>query len=434
VTASYYRLNRTFSLPFPYGLYDFELDLEALSGSRITVRRFSAIMPDGLEISEPGNCILKPLDLTETLKKFPAEITVYIATPNWSELEANLAVDSEAEKKLYLPKETRVRDENNGGNEISLITRKINARLLTDLDDSKDMQLLPVLKLQAVSYDTAEAKLSIDANYIPPFVLLTSDCPLMDEALGLLFDLRRTRDKLFHTLSTIKFQAENFSGIDAYNVFQLKVLNLYESRLSTLLVSGAISPFDLYVELTSLRAELSALHPANELREIKRYQHDDYALAFREIIGDIRALISAEGGANYIKRDFISIEDGNFLYAELRTEDIVRASEVYLAIHADMEDWDIIKALELGDNFKLMSPRGKQVRARGVKLTEMRYPPRFLPVLPRTLWFKLQLEESAKVWQEMCEDKGIVIDWAHNLFPGLETALFITVVEQRKNR
>jgi hypothetical protein len=29
----------------------------------------------------------------------------------------------------------------------------------------------------------------------------------------------------------------------------------------------------------------------------------------------------------------------------------------------------------------------------------------------------------------MCEEKGMMIDYAQELFPGLETSLFITVVE-----
>jgi hypothetical protein len=64
-----------------------------------------------------------------------------------------------------------------------------------------------------------------------------------------------------------------------------------------------------------------------------------------------------------------------------------------------------------------------------MKLVGMRYPPRFLPILERTIWFRLDLAESAKVWRDMCEEKGMIIDYAQNLFPGLETSLFITVVE-----
>ena len=89
----------------------------------------------------------------------------------------------------------------------------------------------------------------------------------------------------------------------------------------------------------------------------------------------------------------------------------------------------MVRSLEYGDTFKLINPKAKTMRIRGMKLTGMRYPPRFLPVLDTTLWFKLDLEESARVWRDMCEERGMVIDWAHDLFPGLEVSLFITVTE-----
>jgi predicted component of type VI protein secretion system len=108
VGAQYNRLNRHFSLPYADGLIDFELDAEALNGARVVVKHFSAIMNDGLELSEPGNCILKPLDLAEALKSYPAELVISIAVPYWSELEANLTDDSRPEaKKIYLTREIR---------------------------------------------------------------------------------------------------------------------------------------------------------------------------------------------------------------------------------------------------------------------------------------------------------------------------------------
>ena len=58
----------------------------------------------------------------------------------------------------------------------------------------------------------------------------------------------------------------------------------------------------------------------------------------------------------------------------------------------------------------------------------MRYPPRFLPSLSNTLWFRLQLDETPRTWREICEEKGIVIDYAGNMFPNLEASLFLTVI------
>jgi type VI secretion system ImpJ/VasE family protein len=429
-TADYNRLNRSFFLPYPYGIIDFELDREALSGLRVAVRRFAAVMPDGLELSTPGNCILRPLDLSAPLKEHPTELTIYIAVPLWSALEGNLGEGTgSSEKKIYLTQQKRVRDENSGDNEIAVITRRINARLLTNLDDAGDMQMLPLLKLNVLIQGESEVAVTVNEKYIPPFMMLTADNPLLNMASNLLIDVRRCRDKLMNTLSTATITLETFEGPAAYTMLQLRVLNLYESRLSSLLVSGHTSPFGLYLELKSFLAELMALKPKHGIREVKPYVHDDAVPQFTDMINDIRSFIIEEGGAEYLRLESSLIEGGLYLYTPLNTEDILKVHEIYLAIRTKANKELVIRELELGDTFKVISPQSKALRSRGIKLTEMRYVPRFLPVLDQTLWFRLEFQDSPRVWREICEEKGILIDYAHDLFPELETSLFITIVE-----
>jgi type VI secretion system ImpJ/VasE family protein len=434
IISDYARLNRSFFLPYAYGLLNFELDLEALEGGQVAVKRFSAVMGDGLELSMPGNCILKPLDLSEIFKKNPSALMVYVAVSHWSEFEANLADEEAAgEKKLYLAEKKRVRDENSGDNEITLITRRINARLVTDQDDTNDMQLLPILKLNVLSRDINQGMVKTDEKYIPPFMMLTVDDPLFNMATGLIVDIRRCRDKLQNTLAETSDRDEVFSRGDALDdarsLLLLRTLNYYHLRLSSLLEDGFITPFALYLELASFLSELMGINPQNGIREIRRYNHDDRLPVFTELFKDIRSFIRSEGGAGYIRLNFTPIDGGAYLFTGIKTEDIAEVNEMYLAVSVAKEKEGVIRALEQGDTFKLINPKAKSLRVRGMKLTGMRYPPRFLPALEETLWFRLDLAESAKVWRDMCEEKGMVIDYARDLFPGLETSLFITVVE-----
>jgi type VI secretion system ImpJ/VasE family protein len=434
IASEYLRLNRSLLLPYAYGLLDFELDLEALDRGQVAVKRFSAVMADGLELSMPGNCILKPLDLNETLKGNLTGFTVCLGVSRWSEFEANLAdEDASREKKLYLPRKKKVRDENSGDNEITLITRGINARLVTDQDDTKDMQLLPLLRLQVLSQDISQGMVKADDKYLPPFMLLTADDPLFNMAVGLMADIRRCQDKLQNTLAEVPGRDKDFSRADVLDDVRsflvLRTLNYYQIRLSTLLVDGFITPFALYLELASFLSELMGLNPQNGIRELRRYDPDDRLPVFAELFKDIRSFIRSEGGAGYIRLSFVPTEDGRYLFTGIRTEDIAGVNEMYLAVKTTAERGETIRALEQGDTFKLINPGAKSLRIRGMKLAGMQYPPRFLPILEDTLWFRLDQAESAKVWRDMCEEKGMIIDYARDLFPGLETSLFITVVE-----
>jgi type VI secretion system ImpJ/VasE family protein len=420
--------SRYFSSAYPHGLIDFELDSEALSGARVAVKRFSAIMEDGTSLSMPGNCLLKVLDLRKILEQNPHEITVYIAQPIWSEFEANLVEnDEDHEKRRYVAEKKRVRDENSGDNEITLVTRRMNVWLTTNFDDNKNLQLLPIVKLSVLSHDKTEVALKINEKYFPPFMILTADSPLHSIIHGLIVDIRRCRDKALDILTTGDFKNEDLSGYNAYTVLRLKTLNVYETRLSSLLATGNVSPFDIYLELCSLLSELMAYDPINSIRGIQRDNHDDSAPQFLEIIKDIRSFILQQGSADYIMHDFEPIEDGHYLYTALTPEEIFRTEDAYLAVKCPESKDVIVKAIEEGDTFKLINPQSKQLRIRGIKLNEELYPPRFLPVLANTIWFKLDITESARVWREITNEQGIVADYADGLFPSLELSLYLTV-------
>ena len=423
----YGRKNRMMYMPYPYGLIDFEVDTDALSSARVIVKRFSAVMPDGTEVSMPGNVALAPLDLSATLKEHPEDITVYLAVPLWSEFDANLSDGTSAvAKRLFSTAEHTLRDENSGDNEIMVVTRRVNARLITQFEDQTDMQALPILKLTALSDQGTEKELVVDEKYIPPFMVLTPDCALSKMASDLLYKTTRCRDKLLNDLTVAQFKPEAFSGINAYNMMKLRVLNLYENRLSSLLTLKNLTPFDLYMELRSFLAELRSMHPMNEIAEIEPYDHSDCVRQFNDIINDIYSMIMTEGGAGYVRLDFT--KDGDYLYTALTTDNIVKANEYYLAVQCSAEERRVISSLEKGDTFKLINPAAKMMRARGIKLTEMRYPPRFLPTLSDTLWFKLQVSETPSTWHDIQTEKGILIDYAPDLFPNLNVLLFVTIV------
>ena len=418
--------NRFLLSPYPWGLIDLEIEEEGLAAGRVVIKKFSAILSDGTSLSMPNNCIIAPLELRDALKSNPNEITVYIALPNWSEVEANFS-DEETQRHRYSPVKKRFRDENTGSNEIILITRRYNAYLTYEPQNIKDCQIMPLIKLNVLSHDKTERALKINEKFFPPFFALTSSSPLFGILNGLLADIRRCRDKALDILTGINFKNENLSGYNAYTVLRLKTLNVYEQRLSSLLSTRNVSPFDMYLELTSLLCELMAYDPINSIRSIKRYDHDDSAPAFFEIIKDIRSFILKEGSVDYICIDFKPIEEGRYLFCTMKPEEIFRTKSAFVALKTTGDKDAVIKAVEEGDTFKMINPQSKQLRIRGIKLTEEAYPPRFLPVLANTLWFKLDLAESSRIWREITDEGGIAIDFVANLFPDISISLYLTM-------
>lgn len=412
-------------IPYCYGFADLELDTEALDNGRVVIKRFSVIMPDGREVSVPGNASISPLVVPVPKNASADLITVYLTVPLWSEHEANISGDGSG-KRLYSVREVSVRDENTGDNEITLLRRFINARLAVSEDKLADCSALPVLKLACISRNAAEPKFVLN-DYMPPFLFVTGDCPLAPLITELTFQLRRRRDKIISDMAEKGFNPENLSGSNMYAVLQLRTINRYEARLDALVSSERASPFTFYMELRSLLGELAALQPLSKRENVSPYKHSDAMPVFREIIANIRSLIMPDGYAGYTRIDFIPDSDGLF-YEAFLGEAAGGDKEYYIAVLTSAPAADTARAVEAGDNFKLIDPLSKNERIRGVKLEEMRYPPRFLPVISNALWFRICAEESRVVWKNITGEKCMVIDFSAAMFPDFRASLFVTSV------
>lgn len=425
------RAERNIYLPYSSGIADFEIDTEALGARRVVVKRLSAIMNDGQEISMPGNAVIPPLTLNVSQDIKNDVVTVYLAVPYWSAHESNLNEDG-GTRRLYSIKEVTIKDENSGDNEIVILKRIINARLVSDLSKASDCTVIPVLKLICISRNAAEPRFVL-SDYMPPFLFVTKDCPLMEHISELIFQLKRRKDKILGDLGETGYNPEEPSPSNIYAVLQLRSINAYEARLNSLISTEKATPFILYMELRSLLGELAALQPLSKRDQVPNYDHMDAMPAFKEIITNIRSLIMAEGYAGYSRHQFLSAGDETFYRTVLKEEDMAGTKDFYIAVICMDEPGETAKAVEFGDTFKLINPKARNERIRGVKLREMRYPPRFLPVISNAVWFKIITEDSARIWNDIRLEHAMAIDIAPGKFKGFKAWLFITSMEGGKS-
>lgn len=423
---------RQFYLPYTWGLVDFEYDPDALANHRIVIKRLCAIMPSGEEVSMPGNCVIPPLELAPHLKNADGEIIVCLALPRWSEHDANLAEEDEGtSRRQFAIHENTMRDENSGDNEITVACHRLNVRLTVNPRDNTDLEVLPLMRLHLLCQEASEPALEFDREYMPPFVVLSGDCPLQSRCAELGIQMRQRRNKILHDLTQGGVNTENLTCANLLAMLQLRSLNRATDRLETLLGAGRLTPFALYLELKMILGELSALQPLREYGAVGEYDHMDCAPQFAALFTAVRSLIMANGVSSYIRLEFADTADHRGRLLKLKDEHLLMADEYYLAVRCSGDSRRIVSSIESGDNFKIVNPRSSASRIRGVKLTEMRYPPRFLPALPDAVWFKLERSQSQRVWSQICDEHAMMLDWAGELFPKLEAALYITVLSQK---
>ena len=81
---------RTLYSPYTEGVISIEVDEDALRANRVVIKNMSAIMPDGIGLSFPGNCSIEPLTVSFDASKIDSLLTVYLCVPNYLEDEPNI--------------------------------------------------------------------------------------------------------------------------------------------------------------------------------------------------------------------------------------------------------------------------------------------------------------------------------------------------------
>ncbi|WP_295350210.1 type VI secretion system baseplate subunit TssK [uncultured Succinivibrio sp.] len=417
------RVQRKISVPFDYGFYDLELDPEALITRRVVIKRFSAVMPDGTEISMPGNCNVETLELTME-NSGQTEVNVYLTVPIRSTIGANLVSENKSNGR-YILKENLVVDENTGENEIPLISRNINAFLLTDVKNATDCSYIQLCKLRWVSINAGQPSLQIVNDYMPPFVSLSQDCPLLKIASELIFQLKAVKNSILDQFDTDIFDPNNLSGAKLLQLATLRIVTLYSNRFDSELVPGRITTYTLYLELVSLLSELESLTPSSMYKPIPIYDHDNLKPVIESLLKRIRDILLRGGVSSALAFEFF--EKNSVLQLDDLDERIFEAKELFLAVQFTGNLRDRVNDIEIGDNFRLIDKKSLSDRIRGVKLLEIRNPPQYLPNIAHTLWFKLDCDSSERIWKYIKEEKNMAIDCAGALFPNLTATLYVGV-------
>ena len=417
------RAQRKFSVPFDYGFYDLELDPEALTTRRVVIKRFSAVMPDGTEISMPGNCKVETLELSLE-NSGQTEVDIYLTVPTLSTTESNLKSDSKTNAR-YTLKENLVVDENTGENEIPLISRNINAFLLTDVKNANDCTYIQLCRLRWVSINAGQPSLQLVNDYMPPFVSLSKDCPLLKISSELIFQLKSAKNSILEQFESEIFDPNSLSGSKVLQMMILRIASLYAARLDSELVPGRISTFALYLELISLLSELEAVNPSSSYEPVPHYDHDNLKPVIETLLKRIRGILLRGGVSSALAFEFY--EKNSVLQLEDLDERVFSTKNLFLAVQFTGNLRDRVDDIEVGDNFRLIDRKSLSDRIRGVKLLEIRNPPQYLPNIAHTLWFRLDCDSSERIWKYINEEKNMVIDCAGDLFPNLTATLYVSV-------
>ena len=422
------RADRSLLNCYPYGVSELEIAEDALSNFMVKLDRLEALLPSGLEISMPGNAEIPPLNVKAIAEQRREPFTIHLAAPLWAASLPNVcdSSDGEWQRRLYKTRDKGVFDENSGDNEQFLTLRQVNARLVVDGESMSDLETMPILRIIPVFGEGAAPTLRLDRRFFPP-CLGTSGClDLANLVSDLIEQLSGYREELLAGLRRSGYTSEALTGPQAERILQLRSLNVYTARISSLLKTGRCSPFAIYLELRGLIGELAALMPQRDLHDVSEYDHDNCQPVFTELASRIRNLTCQENGS-YVKMPFVWDEAARCFAADLTEECIIKAEDFYLSVQCDENSGKLISLVEAGDQFKLTARSLAGARVRGVKLKEERYPPPVLPPMHNVIWFKLRRSESLQTWNKIKDEMKMALACSQEIFPQLKATLYGTV-------
>jgi len=415
------------SWAYPYGVIEAKISPDNLENMQLRFDKLRAIMPSGTEVSFPDHADLPSRGIKDALDA-SGSVTVHLAIPTWAPARQNVLLEEEAKdsraKILYRIEETDWPDENTGSNEKTILHRKVNARLIFDDEDKSDLETIPLLR---VSRGTGE-EVGLphrDTEFVGPCLILNGSNSLHELVRDLIGQVQASREELLLQINRGGFSMDTLRGIQIEQILRLKTLSRFSARLDALIAVPSITPFQMYMELVDLLAEVEALHPDHDMGEIPKYNHDSPWFCFSELARRIRLFLRGTIAPNFIRVPFTPQE--GILTATLTEEHFTTPNDYLLGITTKQDPLSLGRFVENRDEFKLMPASMSNRAIRGVPLKEERFPPLELPSHGGLYYFRVMRNESPEVWQLIHNEKSAVVRWTEHDDADYQVALYMTV-------
>lgn len=419
---------RRLSWTFPYGVVELRVSSDALENMLVRIDRLRAIMPSGLEVDVPGNADIPALDIKRVFQASTGSFVLGLAVPLWQAARANTveammtggggaarrAVQEEARvKRLYRVAELQRTDENTGDNAQAVIVRRINARLVVENEDTTDLEVIPLLRITHAAEEQTLPR--PDPKFIPPCMVLGGSATLRNIVRDLGAAVEASRKELVNQMTRAGWVQENLKGPQMLQVLRLRTLNKFAALLPPLAAggvggAGTMSPFDAYLLLREMQAELAGLSPDRDPFEAPKYDHDNPGAVFFEMDKRIRPLLRGDVQKRFLQVPFV--KDGAHLAAALTDEHLTQPNGWYIGIKTKMDATKLVALVEDQDRFKVMPKSMIKLNIFGVKLGWERVPPLELPGAVDLHYFKMDLGASQKMWERASGEKALAIRWA----------------------
>lgn len=373
----------------PWGFRRLEIDREALGGGVLSLAEAAGILPDGLPFDIPGSDPAPaPRPLGEHWHQDAESLDVWLAVPELRYGGYNVSTNGVDRQTRYYAEVVARRDENTGKLEKPIQVARRNLRLLLEgeiLDGHSVLQVARVTRSRAGVFQ-------LDPGFVPPLI----DLGASEHLMGIARRLVEILSAKSTTLSAGRRQRSqglaDFGVADVANFWLLYTVNTWLPALRHLYETRRGHPADLYSAMLGLGGSLSTFSTTIHPRMLPEYDHARLSECFASLDAQVRELLETVVPSNHASLPLRMTEPAVYA-AALDQERYLKASQIYLAINADVKPDELLRKvpqllkISSADQIDRLIKRALA----GVALSHVANPPAALPVRLEYQYFALDM-------------------------------------------
>ncbi len=400
---------------YPWGLRSLSLDRNLLGLGKFAINSCDGIFEDGTPFSIPeDDQHPAPLDLPVGTANSIIYLCLPIAMRGAPEVDVETQFNSAAR---FLAEEQEVVDSISGAQGVARIrTAHLRLTLMLEHEDRAGFQCIGVARVAEV---TADRRVQLDVNYIPP-CLATSVSPALT---GFINEVTAMLHHRGQALAPRVTGSSSHGVAEIADFLMLQLINRSEPLLSHLASLPNLHPERLYSTLLELSGEFATFTSAEKRpRELPTYRHHDLEMSYGHLMPELRAALSAvlEQAAVLIPlqdRKY-GIRVGTIADRKLLTDSIF-----VLVVKASMASENIRRTLpaliKIGPVEQIRELVNVQLP--GIRVQPMAVAPRQIPYHAGSVYF--QLEADNALWAPLMTSGGIAVHLAGD-FPEVSMELW----------
>ena len=366
---------------YTWGFLSLEVDVQYLTMGKLVVSQASGVLPDGSLFDLVGGELLA-LDVPPNIGKTDVYLALPLVTGNHIEARRKDQVER------YVAYETEVGDSNAGENASSQVScARPDFRLL--LGEQPSNQACVKLQLCRISGTNSDGAISLDAQFIPTFILSHASSYVLSclkEVIGML-GLRGD------TLAARIRSNGKVGGAEVGDFMMLQLINRTELVLQHYLALEQLHPEELYCTLLAMLGELATYASDSKRPQLEStYQHSNQGESFRELMEAIREVLSMvlEEHANELK---LEARQYGILVSQMSDHNALALTTYVLVAKANCDSEELRHRLPA--HLKVGPVEGIRqlvnLHLPGFKIKPLAVAPRQIPFNPAKTYFSLEL-------------------------------------------